>query len=272
LSLVEARLQSHVAAQWLARAARAYIAPKPDYSHTSLSWDQEVGGLCTQPVEPYGTRIALSLSPLTIEFRGRIHDRLELHGKNESDVGIWLKQALGKCDVDGGALDQYYPDELIGHAIQQGGGYNETQLEAARHEISNWYANAALVLSAVETRCRQIRPGPSPVRCWPHHFDMATLIALDDGDPERARSIGVGLSPGDLSYAEPYYYVTPWPYPTESQLPSLGPLGRWHRDGFVAAIASADRIVATDQQHRAVDEFLKRAVGACMEVLSFEPS
>ena len=272
LSLVEARLQSHVAAQWLARVARANIAPKPDYSHTSLNWDRDVGGLCTQPIEPDGTRIALSLSPLAIEFRGRIDDQLELHGKNESDVEAWLKQALGKCGLDGGALDQYYPDELIGHAIQKGGGYDGAQFEAAQHEISNWFANAAVVLSAVETRYRHIRPGPSLVRCWPHHFDMATLIALDNGDPENARSIGVGLSPGDLSYPEPYYYVTPWPYPADSQLPSLGELGRWHRDGFVAAIASADRIGATDQQQHAVDDFLERAVGACMEILSFEPS
>ena len=265
-------MQSHVAVQWLARAAIAYVAPQPDYSHTSLSWDLQFGGLCTQPIEPDGTRIALSLSPLAIEFRGRIHDRLELHGKTESDVEAWLKQALGMCDLDAGVLDQHYPDELSGHAIQKGHHYDETQHEAAQSELSNWFANAALVLSTVETRYRQVSPGPSPVRCWPHHFDMATLIALDDGDPESARSIGVGLSPGDLSYAEPYYYVTPWPYPTETQLPSLGPLGRWHRDGFVAAIASANSIVATDQQHTAVDDFLERAIGACMDILSFEPS
>jgi len=101
---------------------------------------------------------------------------------------------------------------------------------------------------------------------------MATLIALDDGDPERARSIGVGLSAGDLSYPEPYYYVTPWPYPADSDLPSLGELGLWHRDGFVAAIASGEGIVATDQQQRAVDDFLEQAIGACMKILSFEPS
>ena len=32
--LSEARLQAHYAAQWLARAARAYVPPQPDDGHT----------------------------------------------------------------------------------------------------------------------------------------------------------------------------------------------------------------------------------------------
>jgi hypothetical protein len=31
-----ARLQAHHAAQWLARAARAYVPPQPDDGHTNL--------------------------------------------------------------------------------------------------------------------------------------------------------------------------------------------------------------------------------------------
>jgi hypothetical protein len=36
--LREARLFAHFAAQWLARAARTYVAPKSDDSHTNLGW------------------------------------------------------------------------------------------------------------------------------------------------------------------------------------------------------------------------------------------
>jgi len=36
LILREARLQAHYALQWLARAARAYVAPRPDDGHTNL--------------------------------------------------------------------------------------------------------------------------------------------------------------------------------------------------------------------------------------------
>ncbi len=43
--LHDARLQAHYAAQWLARAARAYIPPRPHDGHTNLGWDDAFGGL-----------------------------------------------------------------------------------------------------------------------------------------------------------------------------------------------------------------------------------
>src|ERR1700687_5123272 len=45
--LSEARLQAHYAAQWLARAARAFIPPQPDDGHTNLGWDHAFGGFTT---------------------------------------------------------------------------------------------------------------------------------------------------------------------------------------------------------------------------------
>ena len=57
------------------------------------------------------------------------------------------------------------------------------------------------------------------MRTWPHHYDSATLILLDPAETgEDARSINVGMSPGDGSYAEPYWYVTPWPPPPEKTI------------------------------------------------------
>ena len=83
------------------------------------------------------------------------------------------------------------------------------------------------------------------VRCWPHHFDLATLFALEAGDPETARSVGVGLSPGDGSYAEPYFYCTPWPAPENLPEPP-GPL-HWHTQGFTSLVCPASRVdVSTD--------------------------
>ena len=54
----EARLHAHYAAQWLARAARAYILPQLDDSHTNLGWDRMLGGFVTHPL-PDGMRLGL---------------------------------------------------------------------------------------------------------------------------------------------------------------------------------------------------------------------
>src|ERR1700691_5184297 len=63
--LSSARAQAHVAAQWLARAARAYIPAQPDDGHTNLGWEDALGGLVTHAL-PDGARLGLSVSDLAL--------------------------------------------------------------------------------------------------------------------------------------------------------------------------------------------------------------
>lgn len=63
--LIEARLETHHAAQWLARVTRAYFTPIPDDSHTSFTWNTEASGLMTQPITSQLT-LTLQLNPLSL--------------------------------------------------------------------------------------------------------------------------------------------------------------------------------------------------------------
>ena len=70
LSLVrEARLQAHHAAQWLARAARAFVPPQPDDSHTNLGWDDALGSFATHPLGS-DIRLMLRIADLTLLLAG----------------------------------------------------------------------------------------------------------------------------------------------------------------------------------------------------------
>ena len=81
------------------------------------------------------------------------------------------------------------------------------------------------------------------VRIWPHHFDMGAIVFLDpDYD---TRQIGVGLSPGDGRYAEPYFYVTPYPVAADRPKPPLAH-GSWRTDGW--AVLTASEIGADPQR------------------------
>ena len=86
---------------------------------------------------------------------------------------------------------------------------------------------------------------------------------------EEARSIGVGFSPGDGSYDQPYFYVTPWPYPDTEDLPPLAVGAHWHRTGWTGAVLTAERLISVPfaEQQRTAREALDRAVAACSEVL-----
>jgi len=110
------------------------------------------------------------------------------------------------------------------------------------------------------------------VRCWPHHFDIATLIALDPGmNPETARSIGVGLSPGDAGRPHPYFYVTLWPYPKDRELPALEGGGVWNTEGWTGAVLETPALLRAgigEAQAEQAERFVESAIAACQALLA----
>lgn len=266
--LAEARLQAHYAVQWAARVARALVEPQPDDSHTSPGWDRKHQALRTQAL-PNGQSLGLRLADLTLLWDGgeKAGSELPLDGVSDAEARAWLAERVPGAGYDAARLDEPSPYELPPHDLANGGAYAVGSNEGAFVELGAWYNSADAALEAVVAALSDLTPGPSPVRCWPHHFDIATLIALEAGDAEEARSIGVGLSPGDESYAEPYYYVTPWPYPDPANLPKLPHSGRWHTEGYVAAIATASRIGELGSKRVAVMDFLQSSIACSRELL-----
>jgi len=122
-------------------------------------------------------------------------------------------------------------------------------------ELSRWFAGPADALEEFAAKLAGMRPGPGPLLCWPHHFDLATLVRLDAGGGESARSVGVGMSPGDEFYAQPYVYLSPWRR-FEGSLPDLPPPGHWHTDGFFGAVITAEDILAFEDRRRGLLSFI----------------
>lgn len=269
--LVEARLQCHFGADWLARAARAYIPPKDDDSHTSLLWfdarEAVVGHVIDSEFEPFRLGFCLA-DPTLFVFDPDQRERasLPLDDLTQADVRQWLGAEMGACGLDADKLDTPSPYNLPAHGIAGGGMFDTKGNSDPYEELSRYFANVEPVLQDVTVR----EAGASPVRCWPHHFDLATLIGLDEGSGEEARSIGVGLSPGDEGYAQPYLYVTPWPYPEKENLPELIGPGIWHTEGWVGAVLLAEELVGGDTaeaQQTMLRGFVDNAITACRAML-----
>src|SRR5712691_9205264 len=109
-----ARLQSHHAVQWLARAARAYIPARPDDSHTNVGWDDAFGGLMTHPL-PDGARLGLKIAELTLVLsaaRGHPMETMPLDGHRDPEVRTWLGELLSARGFDQHALDASPPYAL----------------------------------------------------------------------------------------------------------------------------------------------------------------
>ncbi len=268
LGLSEARLQAHYAAQVVASLGKTYLDPRPDDSHPNLGWEEE-GGLLTGRTADFGLHGALRLADLTLQLRGekgQVADSTSLRGRTLEEALAWLAEAIG-AQRPAQARRLTWPGyELPSHGLASAGTFSADQ--PALEELGRWFSNADRALKSV----LEGRSDASEVRIWPHHFDIGSLIALDPHAGEEGRFVGLGLSPGDENYAQPYWYVSPYPNPSsEAELPQLEAGGAWHTQGFVSAVLTGDRLVEdasqaevqADRSHR----FLSRAIETCLRLV-----
>jgi hypothetical protein len=267
--LVDARLQLHHAAQIIVSAAISHLAPRADDSHTNLEWIPSVEALGTNWLTSK-ERVRYALRPdtfslLALNDNNSVTSELALEGRTNDDAVRWLRDSLDAAGYSRENLSTKKHYEIPAHAVAAGAPYRFAAQEHA--ELGRYYANAHELTSHVAGK----RAGASEPRCWPHHFDLATLITLPQIAGRGTRTVGVGLSPGDDSYAEPYFYVGPYPHPSRDRLTSLGALGIWHTKGWVAAVLRASESAALGDAKRQADgvaSFAEAAIGASIAALA----
>lgn len=207
MSFTATRLQLHRAAQAAAGVGRTLLPPQPDDSHHAFCWSRPHRALVSGLVDGKyrsGLRIR-DFTLLSIGANDEILLQLTLRGKSLDDAFAFY----GLTRTDDLQIETFDPDD------------------DALARLDTLYDDADAVLHHVMAS----HEAAGPVRCWPHHFDIATLIALGG-----ERTVGAGFVPGDDQFEEPYWYVTPWPSPKEtSRLPAL-PLGGWNTKGWVGAM------------------------------------
>ena len=263
-ALVQARETLHHAAQLLALAGASYLEPQADDSHTSLSWIEPLGALASQPIaaEP-ALRFGLRLRELTLvvidDASREERAAMPLHGRTRDAALNWMRQQAAGHGLDGERLRSRLHFTIAPHPTDEGQPF-ERASDGTFEELGSWYGDAAFVL---EERRRSMT-GAGPVRCWPHHFDIATLVRLASTGP--LQTIGIGLSPGDDSSAEPYFYVGPYPAPTTTPRPLS--IGDWHTSGWWGAALIGSEVVqqgtAVDQA-RTVTRFIDEAIARLLE-------
>jgi hypothetical protein len=152
------------------------------------------------------------------------------------------------------------PYSIPVHPVAQGGRYAATTDEAGFAGLARWFAAADDILQETRLRLVNVESRASPVGCWPHHFDIATLLSLSTGDPERAASVGIGMSPGDEYHPQPYFYASPWPAPPVDALPALPYPGHWHTLGFVGAVAPGEDVLSASEPRVCTRQFIDAAI------------
>ncbi|HTQ79774.1 MAG TPA: hypothetical protein VMM92_07245 [Thermoanaerobaculia bacterium] len=265
--LVNARLQSHWAVQLAAGVGKRLLPPQPDVSEQSFEWIEKAGLLAQGLVSgKRAFRSGLRLADLTLvlaDEAGSPIKELPLSGHTLEEAHAWLTAEVEKLLSQplAGALELPAAADMPAHPVGAGRRFALAD-PAPFAELGRWYADADLLLREIA----RAEPGASPVRCWPHHFDLATLLKVGDGkDAESTPTVGLGLSPGDGGRPAPYFYVTPWPYPKNPELSPLAGGGTWNTEGWLGAVLDASAFLGSGgaaDQEGSIRQFLHSALAA----------
>jgi len=263
--LGKARHLAHNGAQWLARVACSYSEPATGETHTCLSWEDDGHALVTPEFFP-GLVLELRLPELVLQFKEegkRVTYQFEMDDRSPAEVEAWLLVELLHRGVDRDRLSKDLPYKFPGLMTGDAVKYSAIPDEGDLQELSHWYANAASVLGQVRDKHPPGETGPSPIRCWPHNFNM-DVIFNRSGD-KQDRSIRVGLAPGDGHYDEPYFYVTPLTYEASEDLPDIPDIGHWHTKDFIGAILTGSQIVENAMTGDDIAGFIGAVISAEQE-------
>ena len=260
-ALVAARNQAQQAVQWVTRLSRANLPVRPGDSHSNFGWHRDRQALVSHELAAsdkavYRAGLRIDAMSLFIAEGATAIGEFALDGRNDTEAGHWLDglaDRIGLRPASGVSLPYQLP-------VASGNRYTCAAARPDFVTLARWFDAADDILQETRMKLVAVTPGPSPVRCWPHHFDIATLLSLASGDPETVPSFGIGMSPGDDFYAEPYFYVSPWPVPPLEVLPDLPKPGHWHTDGFTGAVATAHDVLSQPDRRLALRRFVDGAV------------
>ncbi|PZO36657.1 MAG: hypothetical protein DCF19_20845 [Pseudanabaena frigida] len=261
--LASTRIQLHYAIQPLAAIANVY----PDPNHRGLGWDEQLGFITHVVIMEKTYTVALDPISLTLEFvtdPDTIISSFALSDRALSEAFVWIKELVSELGGSGDLVVPitYPPDDFPDSDLARGATFN---LENISSLFAEYYAAANHILQYIV----ESESMASSVRLWPHHFDIATLISIPAAIDGEEKTVGVGLSPGDSSYAKPYWYVTPYPYPENTDdLPVLASDGIWHKEHWVGAVLTASQFGDPIESEERVKTFLISAIAACKKLLT----
>jgi hypothetical protein len=262
--LTDSRLQLHHAAQFAAAAGISYLEPQSDESHTNLEWVPTLGGLFSRVI-PARTAFRIGVKPVKLGLLIASSDNrplaeYHLHGRTITEAKDWIRSQIKLLGVDPSRYTLTRNYEIPRHDVAIGESFDASE-PSRFEELARWFGNAASMLASFTRSAMHARE----IRCWPHHFDIGTLIEVAP-----ARTIGVGLEPGDQYYDEPYFYVSMKPQPAASRIQSrpLWGSGMWHTRDWVGGVLRGSHLGAASSQERQTREFLDSAVAASLALLT----
>ncbi len=264
--LTEAWREAHYAAQAAAEVGKSWGEAHADDSHSSFAWFRDADGRGLEGVPAAGKRTyraRLKFEGLELSLgdgHGRTIGDFSLPGHTMAEAMEWIDRIATQELGERAQAAKPAPD-LPSHALASGGAFRDDP--DGFNDLADLYDATAQLIEKL--RAQEGRFGEG--RCWPHHFDLATLAEFDGG----AKTIGVGLTPPDSVEGAGYWYVSPWAKEGVEGSPSYPALadGRWvdRGDGLKMAVLPVTELSGESERSQRLAGFVAAGVNACMGVL-----
>ncbi|MEO9854188.1 MAG: DUF5996 family protein [Reichenbachiella sp.] len=261
--LVPVRKSLHQAIQLVSAVPRNILPKDPTDGMSSLEWNAQLESLESLPVTNDHGEIRVGLKFETFALYITVdHDSkvaLELSGRSVDQGLTWLKAELAKYDISSESINLDLPYEIENYDYSKILQVNNEALTV----FGQLYQMTAEVLADITRKWEEA----FDIRCWPHHFDLATLIPLEtDQENEITKSIGIGLSPGDDGINEPYVYVNIWPQVEVVTLQQHKlAQGDWNTEGWSGAVLPYSQMSETDHLGKAFEQFTSAVIDILLQ-------
>lgn len=266
--LGKAWAQAHHAIRIAGLVGKSWAQEAEGGVHTSMTWMSGQGLLdglfasepTAQPRPMRGVLRLWNLELYLVEETGTPIGRTPLVGKTLSSAREWMVQAI---ENEAGAPLREVPESEATPESPVAEGEPVAELSQLAHaELIRLYANTAAVLEQISWTV----PGATPVRTWPHSFEMSTQVRLTPEGDASPRFIVLGLAPPGKLAPGGYWYVAPWgaaPGSLDGEWKDL-PHGSWSKPENelpIAVLPIADVVSTEDptEQHGRVAAFLAEA-------------
>ncbi len=219
--------QVHLAAQYLATAAKSFLEHKADDSHTNLGYVSDKKHLETWELDKNGTKLAFSFPDFSLQWLGATTTTYPLDGRSHTEIVAWLSKMAQDNNLQGAYgyrlhYDLPYP-VTDNYTFQNTNPKELEQLERLR----------TLAQTVLETFLEKEHPN-APIRIWPHHLDTGAFLVFEDSK----KAIGLGMAIPDSLVNDHYFYISGYSGHDSLETSDFSPLehGEWKNEGFKGAV------------------------------------
>jgi len=270
-SLIPAWREAHFAAQAAAEIGKSWGEEQADDSHSSFAWFRGEDGRGLEGVPAVGAKPFVA----RLKFEGLELSVYDGHARTIADFGLaghTLADAMQW--IDGVATREMGPrkqdatpaPDLPEHAVGNGAAFTDDP--DGFNDLADLYDATYLMIE----KLREGVPAFDHARCWPHHFDLASLAVLaTDESGSMTKTVGVGITPPDSVDDAGYWYVSPWARDGVAGSPSYPGLevGRWidRGSGVSMAVLPVTELSGEGERSEKLAGFIAQAFNACTGVL-----